>query len=87
MLPQFLEFASPLTLHQVYVRRNTVPPMVTPSPDYLPVLPTEPSCNNDSSDSMISLRRSSCPSVAPNRYGFPALFTSLDSDPIPTSYS
>ena len=61
--------------------------MVPPSPDHLLVWPIEPSSNNASSDSISSLRRSSHLSVAPNHYGFPALFTSLDSAPIPTSYS
>eukprot|EP00268_Persea_americana_P066883 TRINITY_DN9153_c0_g1_i4.p1 TRINITY_DN9153_c0_g1~~TRINITY_DN9153_c0_g1_i4.p1 ORF type:complete len:135 (+),score=22.02 TRINITY_DN9153_c0_g1_i4:887-1291(+) len=85
-LPQFSESASPSPLPKVYVRRNTIPPLATPSPDPLPAPPTESSGNNTSSDSTISLRRSSRPSVAPNRYGFPALFTSLDSAPVPTSY-
>ena len=62
-----------------------VPPMVAPSPDPLPVMPTEPTSNNAPSDS-ISLRRSSRLSVAPNRYGFPALFSSLDSAPISISH-
>ena len=85
-MPQFPESASPSTFPKVYVRRNTVP-MATPSPAHLPELAPEPSGNTSSSDSIISLRRSSRPSVAPNRYGFPALFTSLDSAPVPTSYS
>ena len=83
-LPQFSDSASPSTLPKVYVQRNTIPPMVTPSPDHLLVPPTEPSGNNASSNSIISLRCSSRPSVAPNRYGFPAIFTFLDSAPIPT---
>ena len=63
-----------------------VPPMVAPSPDPLLMTPTEPVGNNALTDS-ISLQRSSCLSIAPNRYGFLALFSSLDSAPIPTSYS
>ena len=58
-----------------------------PSPYHLPVPPTAPPGINASSDSIISLRRSNRPLVAPDRYGYPALFTSLDSAPLPTSYS
>ena len=86
-LPQFSESPSSSPPLKVYVRRNKVPLLATPFPDPLPLPPTEPSGNNTSSDSTISLRRSSRPSVAPYRYGFPALFTFLDSTPIPTSYS
>ncbi|WP_274923149.1 reverse transcriptase domain-containing protein, partial [Streptomyces clavifer] len=86
-LPQFSESASPSPPLQVYVRRNEVPPLATPSPDPLPAPPTASPGNDTSSASTISLRRSSRPSVAPNRYGFPALLTSLDSPSIPTSYS
>ena len=73
-LPQFLKSASPSTLPKVYVRRNTVPPMVPPLPEHLPVPPAEPSCNNASSDNSIPLRCSSRLFVAPNRYGFPTLY-------------
>ena len=86
-LPQFQESASPSSLRKVYVRRNTVHPMVTASPDPLLVPPLEPAGNHAPFDNTISLRRSSRPSVAPNCYEFPALFSSLDSAPIPTSYS
>eukprot|EP00268_Persea_americana_P069671 TRINITY_DN9945_c0_g1_i5.p1 TRINITY_DN9945_c0_g1~~TRINITY_DN9945_c0_g1_i5.p1 ORF type:complete len:206 (-),score=22.53 TRINITY_DN9945_c0_g1_i5:27-644(-) len=85
-MPQFPESASPSTLPKVYVRRN-IAPMATPSHAHLPTPPPEPLGNNVSSDSIIFLRRSSRPSVAPDRYGFPTLLTSLDSTPIPTSYS
>ena len=40
-LPQFPESASPSPLLKVYVRRHTVTPLVTPSPDPLPAPPTE----------------------------------------------
>ena len=87
-LPHFPTTTSPPPLTNVYVRRNTVPPMGPPSPDPLPMQPTAPSgINTSSTDSVIPLRRSSRPSVAPDRYGFSALFTSLDIAPIPTSYS
>ena len=66
-LPQFQESASPSSLPKVYVRHNTVPLMVTPSPDHLPVPPTEPVGNTASSDGIISLRHSSRLSVGPNR--------------------
>ena len=85
-LPQFSEFTSPSPLPKVYVRWNKVPPLATPSPDSLLVPPTE-SSGTAPSNSTISLRCSSRPSVAPDRYGFPTLFTFLDSTPIPTSYS
>ena len=54
-LPKFQESASPSSLPKVNVRRNTVPPMVTPSTDPLPVPPTEPIGNNAPYDSIISL--------------------------------
>ena len=86
-LPQFPESTSPSTITKVCVRCNTIPPVVPPSPDHLPVPPTASSVTNDSSDSIIPLWRSSRPSVAPHRFGFPAHFTSLDSALIPTTYS
>ncbi|XXG40078.1 hypothetical protein AAC387_Pa01g0880 [Persea americana] len=86
-LPQFSESASPSPLPKVYVQRNTVPPLATPSPDPLLAPPTKSSGNYTSSDGTISLQRSSRPSVAPNHYGFPALLTSLDRALIPTLYS
>ena len=62
--------------------------MGTTSLDPLPVPPPASSgIKTSSTSSVIPLRRSSRTSVAPDRYGFPALFTSLDSAPIPTSYS
>ena len=53
-LPQLEESASPSFLPKVSVRHNTVPPMVTPSLDPLPLSPTEPEGNHPSSDSTIS---------------------------------
>ena len=60
--------------------------MGPPSPDHLPMPPTAPLGINASSDSVIPLRRTSRPLVALTDMDF-MLFTSLDSVPIPTSYS
>ena len=83
-LPHFpVTTSSKPPITNVYVRRNKALPVGPPSLDPILMLPPVPSgINTSSTDNIQPLRRSSRPSVAPDRYGFPALFTSLDSAPI-----
>lgn len=84
-LHQVFESTSPPPSTEVYVSQAMTLPLTTPSLDHPSFSALDPP-GNDPPDPQ-PLRHSSCITVPPNRYGFPSHFTSLDSTPIPTSYS